>query len=91
MTKALTIPWWCSWNYVGELLQLGHKESVHVVGVRVKSSRESQSRMKSELFETKRRKIFMFYSVSYLLLKYFHWLSNLLGKAFLAKVESCGN
>lgn len=69
MTKTLTIPWWCSRNNVGELLQLGHKESIHVVGVRVKSSRESQSWMEPELFETKRRKIFMFYSISYLLLK----------------------
>lgn len=54
--ESVTFSCWCSWNYIGEFLQLGHKKPIHVVGMRVKSPSQFQRRMKSTFFEPKKKK-----------------------------------
>lgn len=53
----LTLFCFCGGNRVGELLQLGHEEAVHVVRVRVETAREAKRGMEPPLFEPEHENI----------------------------------
>lgn len=54
IAESVTFSCRCCWDYIGEFLQLGHKKPIHIVGMRVKASRQAQRRMESTFFEPKR-------------------------------------
>lgn len=57
--KKVTFPCWCGWNYIGELLEFGHKKAIHIVGMRVKPPSEPQCGMESAFFEPRGIKQYM--------------------------------